>query len=82
MGKKARALFAFATGTDPELLILLHAVEGQGDKLRWRVTPARFTDLRLQVSVEGKEAWNWKPHSGSEPYFAKHGFAVKPVDPR
>jgi hypothetical protein len=81
-GKNQRALFAFVTGTDPELLILVRTVGEDGEKLRWRVTPARFTDLRIKVSVRGKEVWQWKPQSGSEPYFAKHGFAIKPADPR
>ena len=81
-GKDPIALFALVTGTDPELLILFRAVGDEGDKRHWRVTPARFTDLRLKVSVQGKEVWQWRPHSGGEPYFAKHGFAVKPADPR
>lgn len=81
-GKDPTALFALVTGTDPELLILVRAVGDEGDKRHWRVTPARFTDLRLKVSVHGKEVWQWRPHSGSEPYFARHGFAVKPTDPR
>jgi hypothetical protein len=51
------ALFAFAQGTDPEVLLLIEAAAERGSH-RWRYGLASFTDLGLQVRHKGVEVWS------------------------
>jgi hypothetical protein len=52
------ALFAFVTsaGTDPEVIILLEASEGEAG-LAWRYAVCRFSDLDLFVKYKDVEIW-------------------------
>ncbi len=77
------ALFAMVTGTDPELLILIQ--HGKPDSLgrsTWKITPARFSNLPIKLSVQGKPIWEWKLAANPEPYISRHEIFVKPLDPR
>lgn len=56
------ALFAFVTsaGTDPEVIVLLDAREGQAG-LDWRYAVCRFSDLDLYVKHKDVEIWTSVP---------------------
>lgn len=82
VGKEC-ALFAMVTGTDAEVLLLVQAVEGTVDhKAHWRVTPARFTDLPIEVKVHGKTIWESAGTTRPAPFLSVHGLFLKPLDPR
>ena len=53
------ALFTLVSesGTDPEVLLLLEAVES-GGKLRWEFACGRFSDRSLYVERKGEPAWS------------------------
>jgi hypothetical protein len=48
--------FAWADGTDPELLLLLEARD-TGSGLRWVYAPARFTKRALRLDHQGRAVW-------------------------
>ena len=50
------ALFAFVTGTDPEVLLLIEARQGD-EGLRWHVTCARQTAYELKVKYPNGSNW-------------------------
>ena len=65
------ALFAFVMGTDPEVIVLLEAIESEGVS-RWNYAIARFTNSPLRVSYQKQEIWNCpvaEPYVGNIPYF-------------
>ena len=59
------AVFAFVQGTDPEVLLLLEAVD-DGKQPRWQYAAARMSSAPLEVK-HGDEVvytvprWNWQP---------------------
>ncbi len=64
-------LFAFVQGTDPEVLLLLEAVEADG-KSSWRHAFARFTHTTATVQLDGQTVWECpraEPYVGTNPYF-------------
>ncbi len=53
------AMFAFVQGTDPEVLLLVEAVQGDNDaRLSWRYALARMTMVPLQVDYDNKRVWS------------------------
>jgi hypothetical protein len=77
------ALFAMVTGTDAEVLLLVQAIEATADqKTHWQVTPARFTDLPIEVKVHGKTIWESAGTTRPAPFLSVHGLFLKPLDPR
>lgn len=77
------ALFAMVTGTDPELLILMRPGKPNASgSPTWQVTPARFSDLPIKLSIKGNPVWQWQVASNPEPYFRMHRIFQKPLDPR
>ncbi len=50
------ALFAFVTGTDPEVLLLIEARQGD-EGLRWHVACARQTSYELKVKYPNGSNW-------------------------
>lgn len=64
------ALFALTQGTDPEVLLLIEAVN-VGGGYQWQYCCGRFSDYRLAVRYAGKEVWNVGPSgqpTPNEPY--------------
>ncbi|MDP1796493.1 MAG: hypothetical protein Q8K78_03385 [Planctomycetaceae bacterium] len=64
-------LFAFVQGTDPEVLLLIEAVETNGQS-RWRYAFARFTHTTATVQRDGRTVWECpkaEPYVGQHPYF-------------
>ena len=77
-------LFAFVLATDPELLVVIEALDqpaekGQG---RWRVSPARFTGTALRLRHGDQQVWScdridYKNQSG--PYRLQIGVSELPA---
>ena len=68
---KDGAVFAFATGTDPELLLHIEAVAGDDDRLRWRYAATRRTSGALRLSHKDNVVWTCSTTEGAfgEPFF-------------
>uniref|UniRef100_A0A7C2NXH6 Uncharacterized protein n=1 Tax=Schlesneria paludicola TaxID=360056 RepID=A0A7C2NXH6_9PLAN len=66
------ALFVLAHGTDPELMIVLEALQ-QNDGYRWHYSLAPMTGYALQAALDDKPVWEapWRkgPYSPKEPFF-------------
>lgn len=66
------ALFAFATGTDPEAFLFVEAREGP-DGPRWHYALAPMTCFDLKATRAGKEVWDLpfrrETHDTARPYF-------------
>lgn len=65
------ALFAFVQGTDPEVLLLIEAVE-TNQQPAWRLGFARFTHTAATVQRDGQTVWECpkaEPYVGTNPYF-------------
>jgi hypothetical protein len=72
-GKNVRdgALFAFANGTNPEVLLLLEACEGPGES-GWQFGAARMGHAEIHLLLDGHETWRAPrvdPSSSREPYW-------------
>ncbi len=50
-------MFAFAMGTDPEVILLLEAVE-RDDKVVWQYALARATGYAAEASLDDKVVWS------------------------
>lgn len=59
-------LFAFVMGTDPEVLLLLEAVEREG-RVVWQYALARATSYAVEVSLGDAVVWSEKVQSGPDP---------------
>ena len=68
---KDGAVFAFATGTDPELILQIEAVAGDDDALRWRYAATRRTSGVLRRSHKDRVVWTCSTTEGAfgEPFF-------------
>lgn len=68
------ALFVHAHGTDPELMIVLEALQGE-DGYRWHYALAPMTGYALQATLDGKPVWQapWRkpPFDPQEPFFIR-----------
>lgn len=52
------AIFAFAKGTNPEILVLLEARKGADGSARWHFAPARMSSRKCEVQYRGKQVWD------------------------
>lgn len=52
------AVFAFAKGTNPEILVLIEARTADDGKRRWHYAPARMSSRRCEVHFDGRLAWD------------------------
>ena len=68
---KDGAVFAFVTGTDPELILQIEAVSGDDDALRWRYAATRRTSGALRLSHNDNVVWTCSRTEGAfdEPFF-------------
>lgn len=62
---KDGALFAFVMGTDPEVILLLEAVEREG-KSAWQFAFARATGWGAEASLGDKVVWSVKSDTGKD----------------
>jgi hypothetical protein len=52
------AIFAFANGTNPEVILLLEALADKESKLYWQYSLAQMTGGEVSVELDGKEVWH------------------------
>lgn len=72
------AIFAFVMGTDPELILLIEAVESPSGPT-WQFAAAPFTNLPMQLEYQGTEVWDCppaKPYVGNLPHFMYWGVSI------
>lgn len=65
------AMFAFVMGTDPELILVIEAVES-GDGKEWRFAAASLTNLPMRLDYESVRVWECPrpvPFRGDRPHF-------------
>lgn len=58
-GVRDGALFSYALGTDPEVLLLIEAQQ-EGDAESWQVAFARLTGFACRAILDDKEVWSCK----------------------
>lgn len=58
-GVRDGALFSYALGTDPEVLLLIEAQQ-EGDAETWKVAFARLTGFACRATLDDKEVWSCK----------------------
>ncbi len=59
VGVRDGALFSYALGTDPEVLLLIEAQQ-EGDAETWKVAFARLTGFACRATLDDKEVWSCK----------------------
>ena len=71
------ALFAFAMGTDPEVLLLIESRE-EDSMRKWYFLPMRHTYISLQVLFKGNEVWSYERGDPMATYLSQHGIDRQP----
>jgi len=63
-------LFAFVQGTDPEVLLMIEAIAGDDQEIRWQYALARMTVVPTRVQLEGDTVWEtkWAVKNSRGPY--------------
>ncbi len=51
------AIFAFAKGTNPEVMVLIEAVREASDDYMWRYAPARMSGRECELKQEDQVVW-------------------------
>ena len=75
------AIFAYVTGTDPELLVAIVTKKTKSGP-RWHFGAGRYSDLPLTLSYKTETVWDSRRWSGQESgYHARHGIDVQPHMP-
>ena len=72
-------VFAFVMGTDPEIILLIEAVESEGGP-KWQFAAAQLSNLPMQLDYQDKQVWECrrgKPYVGGEPHFWYWGISVR-----
>ncbi len=72
-------LFTFVMGTDPELILLIEAVETPGGH-EWRFAAAPFTNLPMRLEHQGTKIWECtrsRPNTGDRPHFLYWGVSLR-----
>ncbi len=62
-GQLDGAIFLFAIGTNPEVMVLLEAQGPSPDKASWRYAIARATAAPFEVAIDGKQVFAARYHS-------------------
>lgn len=81
------AVFAFANGTNPEVLVLIEAVGDDLKNARWQYSLARLGSAELHVALDGQEVWKRERTPGvvgraADPYWLFFSPATDPgTDP-
>lgn len=75
------AVFAYVTGTDPELLVAIESRETK-DGPKWHFAAARFTDLPITLSYKKVPVWEFNEQSSyAGGYACTHGIDFQPSMP-
>ena len=70
------ALFCFAHGTDPEVLLTLESRRGK-DGLEWQYAFAPMTTFAVNGSWKGKEVWSLPPRSSGPAWDPRSTFHIR-----
>ena len=62
-GQVDGAIFSFALGNNPEVIVLIEAQESAPGKGAWRYAVAQATAAAFKVAIDGKEVWAVPYHS-------------------
>lgn len=72
-GVRDGALFSYALGTDPEVLLLIEAQQ-KGDAETWKVAFARLTGFACRATLDDKDFWSCKvmpfPYPSDSTFFS------------
>ena len=75
------AVFAYVTGTDPELLVAIETRQTK-DGPKWHFAAARFTDLPITLKYKKQSVWEFNEQSSYEGgYSCTHGIDFQPSMP-
>jgi hypothetical protein len=72
-------IFAFVMGTDPELILMIEAVETKTGP-QWQFAAAQFTNLPLRLNYRESQIWECqpgKPYLSDQPHFLYWGYALR-----
>ncbi|QEF98024.1 hypothetical protein Mal15_20710 [Stieleria maiorica] len=72
-------VFAFVMGTDPELILLIEAVES-ADGPQWRFAAVQLSNLPLQLDYKDSRVWECEravPYVGNLPHFMYWGVSER-----
>lgn len=72
-------IFAFVMGTDPEIILLIEAVESQGGH-EWQFAAAQFSNLPMRLDYQGTKIWECSratPYVDGRPHFFYWGVSVR-----
>jgi len=72
------ALFCFAHGTDPEVLLMLESRPGQ-DGLQWQYALAPMTGFAITTFWKGKEVWSLPPRNNGPAWNPTNTFYARRV---
>jgi|GEM_PF-1684631 len=76
------AIFAYVTGTDPEILVAI-VTRKTDDGPAWFFGAGRFTDLKIDLRYKDKVVWKFQDYSSYEGgYHARHGVDFQPHMPK
>jgi hypothetical protein len=73
------AIFAFVMGTDPELILVIEAVESGGGQ-EWRFAAAPLTNLPMRLDYQDTRIWECPrpvPYVGDRPHFLYYHVSVR-----
>ncbi len=74
------AIFGFVMGTDPELLLVISALQTT-DGPRWHYAAARFASEPLRLTHQGETIWAFDDDATQLGYVSKHGIDFQPKIP-
>lgn len=82
------AVFSFAQGTDPEILLVLEAKRSKDGETAFFYAPVRANYLGLSLEFEGSEVWSApmllelrQTRAGQQPWASQPFFPMTPKDP-
>ena len=76
------AIFAYVTGTDPELLVAIETRETK-EGIQWHFAAGRFTDLPITLKYKNQQVWNFNEEQNYVGgYTVEHGIDFQPFMPR
>ena len=76
------AIFAYVTGTDPEILVAIVA-RNTDNGPEWHFGAGRYTDLQIDLEYKNKTVWqfqDWSKYEGG--YYVRHGIDFQPHMPK
>ena len=77
------ALFTFAMGTDPEVILLIEA-RPTNNGLKWHYSVGRFSGMQTDLKYKDDIVWSYRGRAQqfdpAKPYLANYNVMVKPLE--